>query len=298
MHYFIDNLETVANRLYQFLTLPANQDRIAQIIAKVKKNYDVTWGRLTRYRGDALHALQLSVGTEQFLPTLVGFFQDKDGGWKPSSANTQLVYQLVRALPDFSAEHDDEFFNPQHAGAAYYMQYFNAHHKRVSELFIEHYEHVKNNTAAPLASHDDLQAERILRRQEELDRLKKARPQGSTALLAKSLFESTIYKKKNTLPEPKKLNTNPKFAKAMNAVQAVFTDKNSMQSAMTTELTQGDDLTKSTIFNDTSALMDARIFSEKPKAPSLGLVGLFAARSEGRALPAVVQASYDRQKVG
>lgn len=298
MHYFIDNLETVANRLYQFLILPANQDRIAKIIADVKSDYDVLWGGWTRHRGGDLLALQSSVGTPDFLQKLVHFFQDKEGGWKTTSANTQLVYRFVRELPDFSPEHDDEFFNPQHGGAAFYMQYFNAHHKRVSELFIEHYEHVKNNTAAPLASHDDLQAERIKRRQEELDRLKKARPQGGTALLAKSLFESTVYKKKNTLPEPKKLNANPQFAKAMNAVQAIFTDKKSMQSAMTTELTQGDDLTKSTLFNDTSALMDARIFSEKPKAPSLGLVGLFAARSEGRALPAVVQASYDRQKVG
>lgn len=292
MNYFIDNLENVANRLYQFLTLPANKEHIYHIIEDVKKNYEASWVSMTRHRNEALGQLLLSVNTKNFLPTLVAFFRDENGGWKTTSANTNLVYQLVRVLPDFTPERDDAFFNPQHIGAAFYMECFNAHHKRVIELFIDQYERVKKDACAPSASHDHLQAEQIQRRRDELEGIKKSRFPGMNAEIAKSLFESTIFKKKNTLATPNKLKANPQFAKAMNAVQGIFSDNAKMKAP----LPSTDDLTKSTIFHDASSLMDATLFEDQ--APSVALKGLFAARRQAKDLPAVVLASHERQKVG
>lgn len=286
MNYFIDSLETVANRLYHFLNQPANHDRLFQIISQVKYDYSNVWIKFRRHRSEALQQLLATVGKENFLPTLIAFFQDKDGGWHTSSANTNLMYQLVRALPDFSPLHDDEFFNPQHSAALFYINYFNSHHLRLSTLLIERYQNANTSAAAPAPSQEALHAQEIKNRQDELSEMQNVRLKGQTALLAKSLFESTIYKKISKFPAPKKLNSNPQFIQAMSTVQASLRNKISLT---TNDTMKGDvnkdDLSRGILFQD-----------KEKKQVNSALLNLFSQRNKTASLPELVQASHEAHR--
>lgn len=285
MHYLVDSLETVANRLYHFLSLPAHHEKIRSAIKLVKTNYEAGVVAQTRHRGSALQALLESVGTEHFFETVVAFFQDKEGGWKTTSANTNLVYQFLRMLPDFSLAYDDDFFNPAHSGLSSYTSFFNFHHIRLSELLIQRYQNIKNNVVTPVLSHDAMFEGRVKERQMELAEIKSS-PKGSIKARQKAMFASAIFTKKNTLPEPKKLGDNNNFAEAMNAVQSLFLNKKALASALETDIAAPkEDLTKATLFDDKSALTRGVLVAR----PSL--VGLFGGAC--RAMPPMIAASRE-----
>lgn len=280
MHYLIDSLENVANRLYHFLSLPANHEKIRSSIALVKKNYEAGVVGQIRHRGAALQTLLDSVGTENFFTTLTAFFQEQGSGWKTTSANTNLVYQFLRMLPDFSLEYDDDFFNPAHSGLSSYMSFFNFHHVRLSALLIQRYQNVKNNVVVPISSHDVVFEGEVKQRQIELAAVK-ASPQGSIKARTEAMLASAIFVKKNTPFEGKKLKENNEFVNAMNAVQCLFVNKKALESALNTEIEPPkEDLTKAILFDDKAAAV-------KPS-----LAGLFGGGC--RTMPAMVAASYQQ----
>lgn len=283
MHYLIDSLETVANRLYHFLSLPAHHEKIRSAIALVKKNYEAGVVAQTRHRGPALQVLLESVGKENFFETLVAFFQDKEGGWKTTSANTNLVYQLLRMLPDFSLEYDDDFFNPAHSGLSSYTRFFNFHHIRLSALFIQRYQNVKTNVVVSVPSHDAMFESRVKERQIELAEMK-ASPKGGIKARKEAMFASAIFTKKNTLPEPKKLSDNVQFSEAVNAVKTMFV-KADIALALNTEISPPqEDLTQSILFDDQSALTSGVLVAKA------SLAGLFGGGC--RIMPKMVEASH------